>query len=132
MLTAQRRHPFIRLARVLLAAIPLSVAACATDPYAHVDPAVKALALRNEQMIKKMNSYVGWNIGSFMSDWRLSPTETTTVPEGTVYKFKKQQPAPAGADPAELQCDWVVRANAMGSMVQWSMRGNACPNADGP
>ena len=126
------RDPPIRLARVPLAAITLIVAACATDPYAQLDPAAKALAQRNEQMIKKMNSYVGWNIGSFMSDWGLTPTETTTVPEGTLYKFKKQQPAPAGANPAELQCDWVVRANGMGSIVQWSMRGNACPNADGP
>ncbi len=79
---------------------------------------------RDAQMLKKMQSYVGWNIGSFMSDWGLTPTQTTAVADGNIYQFDKQQ--------TSLQCIWIIRTNNLGNIVQWSMRGTACPNADGP
>ena len=75
-------------------------------------------------MIKKMQAYVGWNIGTFMSDWGMRPTQSTTDPDGVVYQFEKLQ--------ASLKCSWTIRTNNLGNIVQWSMRGNACPNADGP
>lgn len=101
-----------------------AVAACSAGPRENADPVIAAREKRDAQMIKKMQSYVGWNIGSFMSDWGLTPTSTTPVPDGNVYQFDKKQ--------TESTCKWAIRTNNMGNIVQWSMRGNACPNADGP
>jgi hypothetical protein len=93
----------------------LALLACASSP---------PKARHDEMLIKKMQSYVGWNIGSFMSDWSLTPTQSKTVPDGNEYEFVKQQD--------DVKCTWVIRTNGMGNIVHWSMRGNACPNADGP
>jgi hypothetical protein len=101
-----------------------ALVSCASDPNSHKDPAVLAKEKHDAQMIKKMESYVGWNIGTFMSDWAMTPAETTMVPDGNVYRFEKLQ--------ASLKCTWEIRTNSMGNIVQWSMRGNACPDADGP
>lgn len=116
-----RTHIFLW---TIVAVTASAMAACATAPHENADPAVAAKEKHDAQMIKKMQSYVGWNIGSFMSDWGLTPTSTTQVADGNVYQFEKQQP--------ELKCTWAIRTNNMGQIVQWSMRGNACPNADGP
>jgi hypothetical protein len=114
-----------RFGRPLVAVVvSVVVAACATGPRENPDPVIAAKEKRDAQMIKKMQSYVGWNIGSFMSDWGLTPTSTTPVADGNVYQFDKQQ--------TDSKCSWAVRTNNMGNIVQWSMRGNACPNADGP
>jgi hypothetical protein len=110
--------------RTLVAVVASVMAACTTGPHENADPAIAAREKRDAQMIKKMQSYVGWNIGSFMSDWGMTPTSTTPVADGNVYLFDKQQ--------TESTCSWAIRTNNMGNIVQWSMRGNACPNADGP
>ena len=112
------------LRRSFIAVAASMTAACATGPHENPDPAIAAIEKRDAQMIKKMQSYVGWNIGSFMSDWGLTPASTTPVADGNVYRFDKQQ--------TDSKCSWAVRTNNMGNIVQWSMRGNACPNADGP
>ena len=104
--------PTIRSAAAL-AIVSWMLAACASAPKPVEDP-----------LIKKMKSYVGWNIGTFMSDWGMRPTQSTNEPEGVVYQFEKLQ--------GSLKCNWTIRTNDMGNIVQWSMRGNACPNADGP
>lgn len=126
--TEERRRIVNRRTRIFLqmsVAVAASVvAACTTSPHENADPAIAAREKRDAQMIKKMQSYVGWNIGSFMSDWGMTPTSTTPVADGNIYQFDKQQ--------TELKCAWAVRTNNMGNIVQWSMRGNACPNADGP
>jgi hypothetical protein len=126
------KFPSRRCSEKLLAGVFLTLMACAADPYANKDPAAREKARHDDQMIKRMQSYVGWNIGTFMSDWELTPSQTTSVPDGNVYQFVKQQPSQAGVSPADLKCAWTIRTNNMGAIVQWSMRGNACPNADGP
>ena len=109
----------------LLAAGAVSaLLACTAGPRSPPETAAQAKQKHDAALIKKMQSYVGWNIGSFMSDWSLTPTRTTQVPDGNVYEFVKLQ--------ADLKCMWTVKTNEMGNIVQWSMRGNACPNADGP
>jgi hypothetical protein len=113
----------IRSGAIAAAAVS-ALLACTAGPHAHEDPAAQAKAKHDEQLIKKMQSYVGWNIGSFMSDWSLTPAQTTTVAGGNEYQFVKQQD--------DLKCTWTIRTNSMGNIVRWSMRGNACPNADGP
>ena len=109
---------------VLAAGAASALLACAAAPLSPADAAAQAKEKHDAALIKKMQSYVGWNIGTFMSDWSLTPTKTTRVPDGNVYEFFKQQ--------ADVKCTWSVRTNDMGNIVQWSMRGNACPNADGP
>ena len=113
-----------RLSVLAAGTVAALIACAAPPPRSPAELAAEAKQKHDAALIKKMQSYVGWNIGSFMSDWSLTPTQTSRVPDGNIYEFIKEQ--------ADSKCMWTVKANEMGNIVQWSMRGNACPNADGP